>query len=829
MTPEQKQELDNIAAQAKSLLSISNSVLASEEYIRKSLEVIPPAPPPPPEPTYQLSVTPSVVNEGETTVFTLKVTGLPQGTLVPYHITGVTPDDIDGVFSGNFVLNGNGLATLTIFTKNDLLTEGTEVITLTLDNGLATASVSVLDTSVSPPPAPPPPAPPPPIPPTNLPEIFTRNINPLGQFVFRGYLKNQVSYEREQVAEITADDEYEVQVRYLNRTIGEAPWPYPQISLVMNGKVYMTVPAPKDNVLKFKINCADFNQGEYLMDITHPGGVIGEESCIPWSLFIDRNDPTYIQKTYTIFQETHDASKDKAIWAVVPVDQKPITMPLVKPNIVQFNTPVKRKDLYMSQLVQRGFSGAYYKRSSHAPSGKTNQTGKVGSFEFKHACNQEGYLVGSIFDKIPTRVQLDGERGVGTVDGATHLLIGRNGGVYGLSGSRFWHVSPEGKVKTIAGRRHFGDYAKHNNSLDDTEVVGDWSGMPNDSYKGLIEPWGFTFDPRTLVIDPNSEAIPNGTNGNEQTHLYDPVGYITDSQNNRILRLQFTKNNHDVPVKITVAVDNLNDPWDCVFADDNRLYVSERNADAIIAFDVPAPETGIKELGPRKVVLQGSSACATIVNRVAHRVKSLEECRAQPCVKPEGLFYQDGYLYITSRPTEAVHRLKISDYTWESYYNIPADIINYIGAQYSKLAMSDGTFGPRGTMFLQFWTSNNLNGFPVAVLPDKTLWNYTAVGDGNGPGMTWTNYVYGSSVAVGNGCMVFSSAAYGLFKIYLASGQPTYDWDRYYRPCTDAWNNTGYKMVYGEGGLHGHMSTLPWNKSEVTDKYMIMHNIVKPT
>jgi hypothetical protein len=336
-------------------------------------------------------------------------------------------------------------------------------------------------------------------------------------------------------------------------------------------------------------------------------------------------------------------------------------------------------------------------------------------------------LVGSIFDKIPTRIQLDGPRGVGTVDGATHLTIGRNGGVYGLAGSRLWHVSPEGVVKTIAGRRHIGPYAKSNKSLDDTVLEGDWSGMPPGAYLGFIEPWGFVFDPRTLVIDENSTPVDNGANGFEKTHLFNPVAYVTDSQNNRILRLEWDKASHATPVKITVAVDGLNDPWDCAFVD-NKLYVTERGADAIISFTIPAPDAADKKLGPRIVELTGPSDYATIVNRVGYRLKPIAEVRAQPCVKPEGLFYQDGYLYFGSRPMEAVHRMKVSDRTWEPYYEVPEAVMS--GSQYFKFAMSDGTFGPKGTMFFQFWSSNNLNGLPYAILPDKTVWNYSAVGDG---------------------------------------------------------------------------------------------------
>jgi hypothetical protein len=42
-------------------------------------------------------------------------------------------------------------------------------------------------------------------------------------------------------------------------------------------------------------------------------------------------------------------------------------------------------------------------------------------------------------------------------------------------------------------------------------------------------------------------------------------------------------------------------------------------------------------------------------------------------------------------------------------------------SQFVKIALSDGTFGPRGTLFI--WTFSNRDlGMPVVFLPDGTRW-----------------------------------------------------------------------------------------------------------
>jgi len=101
-------------------------------------------------PTYTLSSDKTSVNEGSTVTLSLNTSNVANGVAVPYAITGVVGADIGlAPLSGNFIINANGQATLTLNVTADLLTEGAEALTLSLNNGLASVTVTIADTSNS--------------------------------------------------------------------------------------------------------------------------------------------------------------------------------------------------------------------------------------------------------------------------------------------------------------------------------------------------------------------------------------------------------------------------------------------------------------------------------------------------------------------------------------------------------------------------------------------------------------------------------------------------------------------------------------------------------
>ena len=101
-------------------------------------------------PTFALSGDVSAVNEGGTVSITLTTTATDDATTVPYTITGVGADDLTaGSITGNFTITSN-TDTLVFTFAEDVTTEGTETMTLALDNGQDSINITVNDTSIAP-------------------------------------------------------------------------------------------------------------------------------------------------------------------------------------------------------------------------------------------------------------------------------------------------------------------------------------------------------------------------------------------------------------------------------------------------------------------------------------------------------------------------------------------------------------------------------------------------------------------------------------------------------------------------------------------------------
>lgn len=104
-----------------------------------------------PVPTYSLTANKPNVNEGDSVTFTLETTYVTDGTSVAYTISGVSAADIvGGNLTGNFVIESDstaGISTLTLNIVGDGITEGSETLTVALDNGEASVGVTINDTS----------------------------------------------------------------------------------------------------------------------------------------------------------------------------------------------------------------------------------------------------------------------------------------------------------------------------------------------------------------------------------------------------------------------------------------------------------------------------------------------------------------------------------------------------------------------------------------------------------------------------------------------------------------------------------------------------------
>ncbi len=110
--------------------------------------------PPPPPATYAISAAQAGYVEGDTARFDIVTTNVAAGTQLSYVISGkgIDADDVaGGVLKGNTVVDAFGNAAINVTLLEDQVTEGTEVMTVSLIvGGTPSASVTVSDTSKSP-------------------------------------------------------------------------------------------------------------------------------------------------------------------------------------------------------------------------------------------------------------------------------------------------------------------------------------------------------------------------------------------------------------------------------------------------------------------------------------------------------------------------------------------------------------------------------------------------------------------------------------------------------------------------------------------------------
>ncbi|MFY7856274.1 MAG: hypothetical protein ACOVQT_09060 [Rubrivivax sp.] len=471
----------------------------------------------------------------------------------------------------------------------------------------------------------------------------------------------------------------------------------------------------------------------------------------------------------------------------VPARFQPVTRPLAPRETPAFNTTLRRGELVQTQLVPTRPHDVH--RLSRNADGLLSTS------------NVQWYFWSDFVAARPRVPLLDGPRGRGTVGMTTHLQVGRRD-IYFCDPWRVGKVRPDGEVVTLVGWRHRGIPSNYGDKQPDLELVGDWSAIPPARH-GFHELWGMAWDARTLAV--NEAAAPIPSEDNDKPHLVGPVAFLADTQNNRIVRVQFAPDRRDVPPKVTEFITGLADPWDVVY-DNGLIYVSERTAHRLSAFDA---RTGARV----RTVLEGPDYAGVNSNRFVYRRVPLAAVRTAPVVAPEGLFVQDGWLYFGSRAMEQVKRVHLADGRVERVADVPMDN----NSQFAKIAVSDGTFGPRGSVFVAHWSVLGF-GYPHAFLPDGRSWDYIAGSDERGT--PWVFSSYPCAVAVGGGRMITGSVTEGLNQFSRAlPGDARVDRTRYLNGSKD-YLARGLNLLYGHAGWGLYGLPLPWGQSADIDYYL---------
>jgi len=591
----------------------------------------------------------------------------------------------------------------------------------------------------------------------------------------------------------------------------------------------VTLAAPV-NYTDISVDLTNITPGWYKMGLT---GVAAGESVFTGFCRVIKSKPAESVDCMPVVRGSHSRvgiEPNVNVWSVVPAKYAPKAVPLTR-VIDETKVPdpaLKRPGLHCDFIVPVRWS------DTHRPN--VDRNGVMSTFD------AQAYHWGQFHARAPTVPCLDGKRGVGAVTMATHLEVGealvpvagnpawpqtesgfyRVANLYFCDPWRFGKIRQDGTVITLVGWRHKGGMLGHwedgdkgyQGLLGGLELVGDWSAIPEDR-RGFWELWGCAWDRRRSgafnvgapSTDPREKGlIPHPPGGGMVT-------FHPDTQHNRIIRCEFPHDTHfDYGrTKVTEFLTGLQDPWNCV-GGDGILYVSERKAHRICAYSMDSGEL-------LRVVVQGLPMATVNINREVITSGTLDQRRSAACVAPEGLYLQDGWLYFASKAQAQVKRVHLT--TGELQVVRPIHIDG--NSKYAKLALSDGTFGPRGSTFTWTW-SNAQYGGPEMYgppgadgSPAKQIipwWEHQSGGTGN-----WTTHGgYGTAGCAQFGRMATASMVEG---VKLISKSMPGD-----KPMSAAavrgrteYQRKALNLIHGSDGFGYYGIPLPWGQSADIDAF----------
>lgn len=616
-------------------------------------------------------------------------------------------------------------------------------------------------------------------------DLHVERVNLTRLVYFKGWHDNGSNYERAQ--RLTIWREGPVAVDAVRRDLSngsDAFRPARRYTLLVDGIEVSAVDAADGQVdLRFNFVCA-LPAGWHTLSI---GGLADGESCPTWFACVPGGTPTHMPVctgSYDLSAHRIGGTHADHAWLLVPVTWAPVPAPLQRGDY----PPVPLGGSVRPVWLSPGDGG-------NVPRANVNRDGIINTFA------RQAYYWDDATMQHPRVALLDGPRAVGTVVMPTHIDIGRGTqavddptpihNIYVLDPWRLCRVTDTGTVTTLIGWRHR-SVPSHWQDEPALDLVGDWSAIPAER-RGLWEAWGMAWMPATLAVD--TDAAPIAAEGGRQPHRVAPACLITDTQHNRVLRVDFDARAHGVPPVVTEWMTGLSDPWDIVAWGDHFL-ISERGAHRIIEVDAAGVEL--------RTVVQGSPGALVRLQaspRRMQRVGALADIQAHVCAGPEGLAVLDDWLYWGSYCQGQVRRVHLL--TGEMQVVIGAGITDG-NSKFIKIAVSDGTFGPRHAVAVQTWSVGIDKSARTLHLPDGDTWRVGAADP-------WGPTGYGSAVAIGGGRMYTGSSQYGLLRYEAGPA-----WDRkLYAAGEDEFAALHGLQRWGLRGTHG----MPAGLSTALDCY----------
>jgi hypothetical protein len=183
------------------------------------------------------------------------------------------------------------------------------------------------------------------------------------------------------------------------------------------------------------------------------------------------------------------------------------------------------------------------------------------------------------------------------------------------------------------------------------------------------------------------------------------------------------------------------------------------------------------------------------------------------------LFYLDGFIYYTSLAMKEVRK---RDVNGSDLLHVALGSAIDGNSLFSKIAFSDGSFGPRGMMGLVTWSGNGF-GYPILYHPNGTRYAGYPFPGASGPGLPWQiSSAYPSAIAFGHERMVFGTVQEGIRVHSMVLPTDTDLGTPAYLAGKKKWRDLGYHLTHGHDGFGFFGLQQPWGDPDI-DVYLKTH------